>query len=122
MEADCRSDFEADRRSDFEVARKVPFLVKNACVVGGSFFAGAIETLLDLTFFPGSVQIHEKLPNRSFSNKETAFSPCLRIFDFWNFLKLAGDGGVGRAGFSGRGGVIPPGPPRDPPGRGGVKA
>ena len=27
----------------FEAARKAPFLVKNACVVGGSFLAGAIE-------------------------------------------------------------------------------
>ena len=35
----------------FEAARKVPFLVKNACVVGGSFLAGAIGNLLDLTFF-----------------------------------------------------------------------
>ena len=44
LEADLRSDFEADLRSDFEAARKVPFLVKNACVVGGSFLAGAIGT------------------------------------------------------------------------------
>jgi len=51
LKADFRSDFEADLRSDFEAARKVPFLVKNACVVGGSFFAGAIGNLLDLTFF-----------------------------------------------------------------------
>ena len=71
--------------------------------------ANLVETLLVLTFFPGSPQIHENRPNRSFSNREHAFSPCLRIFEFWNFSKLAGDGGVGRAGFP----VTPPGPPRE---------
>ena len=82
-----------------------------------------VETLLDLTFFPGSLPIHEKPPNRSFSNREHAFSLSLPIFEFLNFYKTAGDGGVGRAGISGRGvwggcdpPGTPPGPPRDPPG------
>ena len=67
---------------------------------------------MDLTFFPGSLPIHEKPPNRSFSNREYAFSLSLPIFRFLNFYKTAGDGGVGRAGISGRGvwgGCDPPG-------------
>ena len=60
---------------------------------------------MDLTFFPGSLPIHEKPPNRSFSNREHAFSLSLPIFEFLNFYKTAGDGGVGRAGISG----TPPG-------------
>ena len=55
FDADFDSDFDADFEADFradcsQAARKVPFLVKNACVVGGSFLAGAIGNLLDLTF------------------------------------------------------------------------
>ena len=74
--------------------------------------ANLVETLLDLTFFPGSLPIHEKPPNRSFSNREHAFSLSLPIFEFLNFYKTAGDGGVGRAGISG----TPPGEGCDPPG------
>ena len=48
FDADFDSDFDADFEADFcadcsQAARKVPFLVKNACVVGGSFLAGAME-------------------------------------------------------------------------------
>ena len=75
-------------------------------------FLNLVETLLDLTFFPESPPIHEKPPNHWFSNREYAFSLSLPIFRFLNFYKTAGDGGVGRAGISGRGVW----PPRDPPG------
>ena len=76
-------------------------------VSSGARCDNLVETLLDLTFFPESPPIPEKPPNRSFSNREHAFSLSLSIFEFLNFYKTAGDGGVGRAGISG----TPPGPP-----------
>ena len=63
--------------------------------------ADLVETLLDLTFFPESPPIHEKPSNHSFSNREHAFSLSLPLFEFLNFYKTAGDGGVGRAGIFG---------------------
>ena len=79
LEADFRSDFEANLRSDFEAARKVPFLVKNACVVGGSFLAGAIETLLFLSFFLSDSQNTRDYPKMLIFKGGTAIS-CGHIY------------------------------------------